>query len=149
MSNTMRVGVVGLVFAALLAVLGVRLWTMQVTQVFAYEERAQSQQVRVVTSPAPRGDIRDVNGVLLAGTRSALALVVDLALVDSTDIARLAGNVGAFLDQPTTDIVEQLSGSNRGALITLAEDLTEAQATFVLEHRDDFPGAAIIPQPAS
>lgn len=147
MNNTVRVGVVGLVFAAFLAVLGVRLWTLQITEVYAYEERAQSQQVKVIKSPAPRGDIRDVNGVLLAGTRSALALVVDLALVDATDIATLAENVGAFLDEPTSEIVEQLSGPNRGAQITLAEDLTESQATFVLEHRDDFPGVAIIPQP--
>jgi cell division protein FtsI/penicillin-binding protein 2 len=147
MTNTMRVGVVGLVFAALLAVLGVRLWTMQVTEVFAYEERADKQQVRVVTTPAPRGDIYDANGVKLAGTRSALAVVVDLALVDNDQTESLSEHLAAFLDKPASEIMDQLSTENRGAQITVAEDLSDAQATFLLEHREDFPGATVIPQP--
>ena len=147
MTNTMRIGVVGLVFAALLGVLGVRLWTMQVTEVFAYEERAASQQVRVVTTPAPRGDIFDTNGIKLAGTRSALAVVVDLALVDDEQTQGLAENLAAFLSVPTSEIIEQLSSDNRGAQITVAEDLSDEQATFILEHREDFPGATVIPQP--
>jgi cell division protein FtsI/penicillin-binding protein 2 len=147
MNNTMRVGVVGIVFATLLAVLGIKLWTMQVAEVHAYEERAQRQQVRVVTTPAPRGDIYDANGVKLAGTRSALAAVVDLALVDEDQIDWLAENLGAFLDEPASGIVEQLSDDNRGAQITVAKDLTDAQATFLLEHREDFPGVTVTPQP--
>lgn len=147
MNNSMRIGVVGLVFAAFLGVLGIRLWTMQVTEVHAYVARAEKQQVRVVTTPAPRGNIFDVNGVKLAGTRSALAAVVDLALVDKDEIESLAENLGAFLDEPASDIIEQLSEDNRGAQITVAKDLTDSQATFLLEHREDFPGVTVIPQP--
>jgi cell division protein FtsI/penicillin-binding protein 2 len=147
MTNTMRIGVVGAVFATLLGVLGVRLWTMQVTEVYGYEERAANQQVRVVTTPAPRGDIYDTNGVKLAGTRSALAVVVDLALVDQEETQGLAENLAAFLDVATSEIVEKLSSDNRGAQITVAEDLTDDEATFILEHREDFPGATVIPQP--
>jgi len=147
MTNPMRVGVVGIVFATLLAVLGIRLWTMQVSEVYAYEALAAKQQVRVVTTPAPRGDIYDVNGVKLAGTRSALAVVVDLALVDAEDIDLLAENLAAFLNESASDIVEQLSVENRGAQITVAKDLTDSQATFLLERREDFPGVTVIPQP--
>ncbi len=147
MTNTMRVGVVGLVFAALLGVLGLRLWTMQVTEANAYGEQAEKQQVRVVTAPAPRGDIYDTNGVKLAGTRSALAIVVDLALVDRDQLGLLSENLAAFLDMPASDIMEALSTDNRGAQITVAEDLSDSQATFLLEHREDFPGATVIPQP--
>jgi len=143
----MRVGVIGIVFGVFLGVLGIRLWTMQVTEVNAYEEKAEQQQVRVVTTPAPRGDIYDTNGVKLAGTRSALAVVVDLALVDDDQASGLAENLAAFLDKPTSEIVEQLSTTNRGAQITVAEDLTDEQATFMLEHREDFPGATVTPQP--
>ncbi|GMQ93667.1 MAG: hypothetical protein BMS9Abin12_1147 [Acidimicrobiia bacterium] len=147
MTNTMRVGVVGIVFATLLAVLGIRLWTMQVSEVYAYEALAAKQQVRVVTTPAPRGDIYDTNGVKLAGTRSALAIVVDLALVDIEEIDLLAENLAAFLNEPASDIVEQLSAENRGAQITVARDITDSQATFLLERREDFPGVTVIPQP--
>jgi cell division protein FtsI/penicillin-binding protein 2 len=147
MTNTMRVGVVGIIFAALLGVLGLRLWTMQVTEAYAYGERAEKQQVRVVTAPAPRGDIYDTNGVKLAGTRSALAIVVDLALVDGEQLELLSKNLAAFLDTPASDIMEAFSTDNRGAQITVAEDLSDSQATFLLEHREDFPGATVIPQP--
>ena len=136
----MRLGFVGIVFAALLATLGLRLWTMQVTEASAYEERAERQQVRVVTTPAPRGDIFDVNGVKLAGTRSALAVVVDLALVDEDEVDQLVANLAAFLDTSASEIHDQLSVRNRGAQITVAEELTDAQAVFLLEHREDFPG---------
>jgi len=147
MTNTMRIGVIGIVFAALLAVLGLRLWTMQVTEAHAYEERAAAQQVKVITTPAPRGDVFSADGVKLAGTRSALAAIVDLALVDADEVDDLAENLAAFLDKPASDLVEQLSGDNRGAQITVAEDLTDSQATFLLEHKESFPGLAVIPQP--
>lgn len=147
MTSTVRVVVLGALFAVLLAVLVLRLWTMQVTGVHAYEERAASQQVRVVTTPAPRGDIVDANGVKLAGTRSALAAVVDLALVDDDEQQSLAEKLGAFLDEPASAILEQLSGDNRGAQITVAKDLSDSQATFLLEHKEEFPGVSVIPQP--
>ncbi|MEN8040805.1 MAG: penicillin-binding transpeptidase domain-containing protein [Actinomycetota bacterium] len=147
MTNTMRIGVIGIVFGALLAVLGLRLWAMQITEVHAYEERAERQQVRVVTTPAPRGDIYDSKGVKLAGTRSALAAVVDLALVDKDEMDQLAQNLAAFLDLDASEVIEQLSNDNRGAQITVAEDLSDADATFLLERREDFPGVAVIPQP--
>ena len=147
MTNTMRVGVVGIIFAALLGLLGLRLWTMQVTEANAYTARAEKQQVRVVTAPAPRGDIYDTNGVKLAGTRSALAVVVDLALVDRDQLKPLSEHLAAFLDVPASEILEELSIDNRGAQITVAEDLSDSQATFLLEHREDFPGTTVIPQP--
>ncbi len=147
MTSMTRLGVVAILFALLFGVLGLRLWTMQIAGVHAYQERAQRQQIRVVTTPAPRGDIFDINQVKLAGTRSALAVVVDLALIDDSEIPWLAENLAAFLDQPTSEVIEALSGPNRGALITLAPDLTDSQATFLFEHREDFPGVAVIPQP--
>jgi len=147
MTNPSRLGVVGVFFAVLLSVLGLRLWSMQVTNANAYEERAADQQVKVVNTPAPRGDIISADGVKLAGTRSALAIVVDLALIDEDDIPALAENLAAFLDESASDIVEQLSGSNRGAQVRIATDISSSQATFILEHRDDFPGVAVIPQP--
>lgn len=147
MTGSVRLGVLGLIIAAFLGILGLRLWTMQVTEAQAYEDRAQNNQVRVIFTPAPRGDIFDANGVKLAGTRSALAAVVDLALVDSADRERLAQNLAAFLDEPASDISELLSAPNQGAQITVAEDLSDAEVTFIVERREDFPGVNIIPQP--
>jgi cell division protein FtsI/penicillin-binding protein 2 len=147
MNSGARIGVIGIVFVALLGVLTLRLWTMQVTEVQAYEDRADSNQVRVVYTPAPRGDIYDANGVKLAGTRSALAAVVDLALVESDELEMLARNLAAFLDASTTDLLDHLENPSAGAQVTVATDLTEYEATFLAEHRETFPGVNIVPQP--
>ncbi len=147
MNSGARIGVIGLVFVALLGVLTLRLWTMQVTEVQAYEDRADRNQVRVVFSPAPRGDIYDSNGVKLAGTRSALAAVVDLALVEGSELEMLARNLAAFLDVPTSELLDDLENPSAGAQVTVATDLTEYEATFLAEHRETFPGVNIVPQP--
>jgi len=148
MTNPLRLGVFGIVVVTLFAVLGLRLWTMQVTEAQAYEDRALNNQVRVVSTPAPRGDIFDRNGVKLAGTRSALAAIVDLALVDDEDRDQLSQNLAAFLDVPASEITELLTeGSKKGVQVTVAEDLSDSQATFLLENRERFPGVNIVPQP--
>jgi cell division protein FtsI/penicillin-binding protein 2 len=146
-TSPLRVGILGLVIIGLFSILGIRLWTMQVTEAQAYDERAEDNQVRVVFTPAPRGDIWDSNGVKLAGTRSALAAVIDLALIDADDRGPLSQNLAAFLDESATEIEKSLSATNRGSQITVATDITDAQATFLLEHREMFPGVNVIPQP--
>jgi len=147
MTSPLRVGILGLVMIGLFSVLGIRLWTMQVTEAQAYDNRAEDNQVRIVFSPAPRGDIWSANGVKLAGTRSALAAVIDLALIEEDDREALSQNLAAFLDEPASDIEELLLATNRGSQITVATDVTDSQATFLLEHREMFPGINIIPQP--
>lgn len=147
MNGTARIAVIGLIFAALLFTLTLRLWSMQVTGAEAYEVRAELNQVRVVSTPAPRGDIFDVNMVKLAGTRSALAAVVDFALVEDDEEEMLARNLSAFLNVETSSILQQFDDPNRPPQATVATDLTDYQATFIAEHRETFPGVNIIPHP--
>lgn len=146
MTSGVRTSVLGLVFAVLLGVLILRLWTMQVTDAEAYETRALHNQVRIVYTPAPRGDIFDANMVKLAGTRSALAAVVDLALVERGELETLSRNLAAFLDEESAVILDDLVTA-KGPQVTVATDLTEYQATFLAEHRETFPGVNIVPQP--
>ncbi len=147
MTSPLRIGILGIIIMSLFAVLGIRLWTMQVTSAEAYEGRAEDNQIRVVRTPAPRGDIWDVNGVKLAGTRSALAAVIDLALIEADEQSDLAQNLAAFLDEPASDIEKLLSATNLGSQITVATDISDSQATFLLEHREMFPGIDVVPQP--
>ena len=147
MTGTWRLAGVGVVLAVMLGVLGLRLWTIQVTETDTYTAEAERNLIRVVPTPAPRGDIFDRNGELLAGTKASLAAVVDMALVEDDIAEDLAQRLSAFLDQPASEILERFENANSGAQITLAEDLTERQALTLLEHREDFPGVAVIPQP--
>ncbi|MEN8113046.1 MAG: penicillin-binding transpeptidase domain-containing protein [Actinomycetota bacterium] len=147
MTGAWRLAGVGLVLAALLAALGVRLWTIQVTETAQYDAVAQQNLVRFVHTPAPRGDIFDRNGTLLAGTKASLAVVVDMALVEEDFQEELAQRLAAFLDQPASEILARFEKANSGAQLILAKDLTEHEALTIVEHREDFPGVAVIPQP--
>ena len=147
MSGTWRVVTVGVILAAMLALLGLRLWAVQVTGAEEYQARAEFNQVRVVNTPAPRGDVFDRNGVLLAGTRPSLAVVVDMALVTDETIDLLSRNLAAFLDEPASSLLETFANANSGAQLILAMDLSEERALLLLERREDFPGVAVIPQP--
>ncbi|GMQ85308.1 MAG: hypothetical protein BMS9Abin07_0874 [Acidimicrobiia bacterium] len=147
MSGTWRVATVGVILAGMLAVLGLRLWAVQVTGSEEYQARAEFNQVRLVNTPAPRGDVFDRNGVLLAGTRPSLAVVVDMALVTDETEDLLSRNLAAFLNVPASSLMETFANANSGAQLILAEDLSEERALLLLERREDFPGVAVIPQP--
>jgi cell division protein FtsI/penicillin-binding protein 2 len=146
-TSTWRIVVVGGVLAAMLGVLGIRLWTLQITGVEGYRARAENNQIRLVNTPAPRGDVFDRHGTLLAGTRPSLAVVVDMALVTDDTVELLASNLAAFLDEPEEHLIETFDNANSGAQLILARDLSEERALMLLEHQEDFPGVAVIPQP--
>src|SRR5918997_5297103 len=65
----------GIVFV-ILAVLGVRLYYLQVVRGEYYAERAENQRIRRLPIPAPRGAIFDRNGRLLVDSRSIYNVVL-------------------------------------------------------------------------
>ena len=113
MRATWRIAFVGLALLAMLGVLGLRLWVVQVTAAVEYQEQAAQNQIRLVSTPAPRGDIYDRNGTLMAGTRPSLAAVVDLALVAEEDHEELVSRLAALFDIPASGIAERLVGCFR------------------------------------
>lgn len=72
-----RVSVLGAVAAVAFAVLGFRLWSLQVLQWPAYSQAARAQVWRTVRVPTARGSIVDAAGRLLADTDGRLVATVD------------------------------------------------------------------------
>ncbi len=62
-------------------ILTLRLWYLQVSVIAESLDTAEAQQLSTVTIEAPRGDIYDRNGTLMAGTEAALRIVIDRKLV--------------------------------------------------------------------
>ena len=86
-----RFAVLGIVVVAVLGLLLVRLWTMQVVQGSAYTAQADDNRVREVTLEAPRGRILDRNGRPLVTNRATKAvLVLPSASEDATLLNRLS-----------------------------------------------------------
>ncbi|MGI8822129.1 MAG: penicillin-binding protein 2 [Acidimicrobiia bacterium] len=151
MSTGARLTVLGMVFLALFSVLTLRLWAVQVTASTEYRALAETNQVRVVETPAPRGEIRDSQGRLMAGTQPALAAVLDGALVPDVDdpgepdfIQRLSTLTGIPADEVRSAVD---TARNRSDRLTLVEELSDEQSLRLVEYAEDFPGVSVLPQP--
>ena len=70
-----RIAVFGTVIVVLFGILLVRLWFLQVVGAAGFEEQAVGNSVRTIHIPAPRGQILDRNGEILAGSRLAWDIV--------------------------------------------------------------------------
>ncbi|MDJ0960775.1 MAG: penicillin-binding protein 2 [Acidimicrobiia bacterium] len=148
MTLAWRAGLMGMVFFALLAVLSLRMWQLQVAEGQEYAERAESNQVGFAPTPAPRGEIRDANGVLLAGTRPALAAVVDAKILSEEDEPQLVAQLSALLGLSVEEVQMFIDDVQaRGDRVPIVSDLTDQEALFITEHGENFPGVEVEPQP--
>jgi penicillin-binding protein 2 len=143
-SRAWRLVAVGVVFAGLFTVLVLRLWYLQVSTLASALETAEQQQIRVVSSEAPRGDIYDRTGtVLLAGTVATRQLVIDRKLVPEEREEGLINNLSALLGLPSGGIRAAFDEAGAGARFSLGDEVSESVAVFVLEHVEDFPGVVV------
>ena len=144
MTLAWRAGLMGMVFFALLALLSLRMWQLQVAEGQEYAERAESNQVGFAPTPAPRGEIRDANGVLLAGTKPALAAVVDAKILSEEDEPQLAAQLSALLGLPVEEVQAFIDDVQaRGDRVPIVSDLTDQEALFITEHGENFPGVEV------
>ena len=161
-----RLFVLRVLVVALLATLLGRLWFLQVHEGASYARAADANRLRVVATPAPRGEVQDVQGRPLIRNRAALVVSVDRPQLlrqphDGADVlARLAPVVGRTPDQllrSTTPCGSQLpDGSTARAAdgcwagspyqpvpVASADARDEAARRRLLvveERREDFPG---------
>jgi penicillin-binding protein 2 len=140
-----RLLALGAVFVLAFSVLTLRLWYLQVTEAATLEQQAENQRVRLVTSPAPRGEIVDRDGRKLAGSRVSLSVVVDRQLIDPDAeddvIQRLAG----LLDLSAIEVRARFNEARTGALGAIANDVDADDALFIVEHSEEFPGVRVEP----
>lgn len=163
-----RLFVLRVLVAALLATLFGRLCFLQVVDGPGYAKAASANRVRDVVTPAPRGDVYDVQGRPLLTDRTALVVTVNRALLlrephsGADVVARLAPVVGLtpaqVRDRITPCGTRRPDGSvARGAddcwsgspyqpvpvaTIDPRDEAATRRMLAVEEHREDFPGVA-------
>lgn len=74
-NSAKRIALFGSIVVALFGILVVRLWFLQVVGARGFEAQAVGNTVRTINIPAPRGQIVDRNGEVLAGSRLAWDIV--------------------------------------------------------------------------
>jgi penicillin-binding protein 2 len=138
--------VVGVVFGLVV----LRLFALQVVQGGKYRELSEENRIRVDVLAAPRGDIRDRNGVLLADNIPSFTVTVDPydryyvdapARLDST-LARL----GTILQVDPLQLREKIRREGRQSSflpVRLKRNVDRPTVAYVAEHEAELPGVEV------
>jgi penicillin-binding protein 2 len=138
-----RLRVVGGVVIALFLVLVLRLWTLQVVDGKTYAAAVTRNQVRVVSVPAPRGEIVDRNGTVLAGDvpQQEILLSRATALSDPSIVGKVAALVGATPKAINQDIAN--SQYSQYEPVPVLDDAPASLVEYLEEHEADYPGVTL------
>ena len=130
------------VLAAMGAIIA-KLWTMQMVSSDYYDEMAVKNQMRTVTTPAPRGRILDRNGVALVTNRASLTVAAYRDLADDVIAVRHLANV---LGMPYMAVRRNIQDYSQSAqsLHTVASDVRRSTIAYIQEHIDEFPGVNVV-----
>lgn len=139
----LRVRVIAIVAITLLFVLILRLWALQVVDTKAYSAAVTANEVRVVSIPAPRGQIVDRNDTVLAGDviEQEIVLSRQAASSDPAIIGKVAGLVSKTPKQ-----VEQAIADPRYSQYEPVPVLDPAPLNvveYLQVHEAEFPGVSV------
>lgn len=118
------------VLLVLFAALGGRLVQLQGLEGTAYAAQAEQQRMREVVLTAPRGEILDRNGAVLARTVQARAIFADPTMV--TDRAGAAAKLAPLLHRSAADLVAAMNRPGRFVYLARGADPTLAEQVMKL-----------------
>lgn len=129
-----------MVLVALMGILGAAFFRAQVVRGTAWALQADSNRLRILPIPAPRGTIFDRNGEVVADNVPSYSVSLFPAPTDSlrTSLERLKPLLG-LTDDRISDLLEQGTADSRQPLLVDADAGYDAVAALE-ERRADFPG---------
>lgn len=136
----LRLTIVGVVVLSLFFALFSRLWYLQVIDHDEFAVRAAQNQVRIIYTEAPRGQILDRQGRVLVGNRvSPVVTVARHAVKDRPDVVE---RLAALLDLPREELEKRIADPNASPYkpVPVAEDVSEELVLYLREHAAEFPG---------
>lgn len=134
-----------LLFVVALLVIGTligRLFYLQILQGQTYREKALNNRVRSTPLLAPRGNIVDAHGKVLATNKEAHAILFDPRKLANAQIYQTLQTLSEYLDEPYADLRERINFENPQP-IYLYHDLDSRELALVLEHKERLPGVEI------
>jgi penicillin-binding protein 2 len=157
--SRLRLVVLRVLVLAILLTLFSRLWYLQVYDGATYKKAASANRVREVVTPAPRGEILDVQGNALVGNRTALVVSVNRSLLtlekdDGAAVLRRLAPIVGIKAEDLSKAIQPCSKTNRPPTcwngspyqpvpvkVFSAQDPAQTKAVLAVEeHREDFPG---------
>ncbi|MEO6655795.1 MAG: penicillin-binding protein 2 [Pyrinomonadaceae bacterium] len=145
-----RVAVVQALAFVLLALLGARLYYLQIVKGDYYSDRAESQRVRLIPIPAPRGAIFDRSGRLLVDSRPTYNVVLSNEPLKTINVNDRVDDYSRGLNLDRQFVVERLNlikKQNEFEAMVLKENVAMPDISWVESHSLEFPELRIELQP--
>ncbi len=146
-ARRIRVSMLGVIVLVSFCTLVARLWFLQAGLGGALPMQAVDQ-VRVIQTQTPRGEIVDHNGVVLVHDRASWAITVDRNLSERTR-ARVLGALAKQLAMPLRQLQSQDASPRQSPLepAVVAFDVSLPDRLAVLQEPQDYPGAHVVELP--
>ncbi len=128
---------------ALFSVFLVRLWDLQVIKGEKYRKLAESNRLRVVETPAPRGIIYDRNNTPLV--RNVQSFDISFIREDLPKDRQTLAAIGRLVGLEPADLMERIKRGGKGSIepVKLKQNASFKEVAMAEARRIDFPGLQV------
>lgn len=136
-----KITLIGYVLAVGFLIIAVRIWQLQILQGDELRKASESNRLRVIGVPAPRGIIFDRNGIPLVKNTPYYCASVIPGEFDKANIEALS----KLLQVPAVELLNKMnrSGQSPSIPVKLKEGLSFQEVSYIEGRRSDFPGLLI------
>ncbi|MCS5636080.1 MAG: penicillin-binding protein 2, partial [Myxococcota bacterium] len=139
--SELRVGLVAIIMLAAFSIFVLRLFQLQIVEGADLASRSARNSIRTLRLEAPRGDVVDREGRVLATTRPAFRVRVIPSEVRSPERSfRVLGQLMNREQEELADLVGKPRGRRRFQPVALETDLAYLEHARVESHRYALPG---------
>ncbi|NLC07531.1 MAG: penicillin-binding protein 2, partial [Syntrophomonadaceae bacterium] len=147
-----RLRIYWLIVVGIFVLILVRLFMLQVVEASAYRTQSEENRVRIIPIQAPRGEILDRNGVVLAKNKQVFSVTLDQSggTIPEAVINRLAEILGSTYPEITPASIQEQIKQHQGRRyepILIKRDIDMTMITRLEEARRDLPGVNIEVEP--
>lgn len=139
---SVRIDAIQALVFILLAVLGVRLYYLQINRGPELAKRAQNQRIRIIKMPAPRGAIFDRNGKLLVDSRLTYKVTLNQDSIKKVKFMDRVDEYASGLGIDRQFLLERISLIKKSSdyeITVLKENATLRDITWVETHSLEYP----------
>jgi penicillin-binding protein 2 len=145
-----RIGMLQIIAFIILGLLGARLYYLQIVKGEYYAERAESQRIRNIPIPAPRGAIFDRNGKILVDSRPTFNVTLAREPLKTIDPMTRLEDYSQGLGVDRQYLLERLAWIKKqpgSEAMVIKENATSDDIAWVEAHGLEFPELQVELQP--
>jgi penicillin-binding protein 2 len=142
--ESLKIFRIGYIVVVIFLILIMRLWQIQILQGNKYKELSESNRLRIISVPAPRGILFDRKGIPLVRNSSYFCASVTCGEFDMGKIHLLSKVLSMTTDEILFKINQERLGSfNPINPVKLKEGLSFEEVAYIEARKSDFPGLII------